>query len=239
MKKILLSVISIILLFASSCEKDNNDPKGTSNVNIINATVGGGAIKANVGAGTSFVYSKATDLAFGTSGVYGAYLGSNTIKIVSSTDTTKIVFNRTIDLQPISTLYIAGQTPNIDTLFRVEKSLPFIPVSLTNPDNSIYIRFVNLSPNSTPLNITIRSAATNEVTALGYKGISDFKKYDAQSTTPNYIFEVRDAATNTLRATLTLNTNNNRFKTIALIVKGLMGTTTGTDAFGLFQVNYI
>jgi len=35
------------------------------------------------------------------------------------------------------------------------------------------------------------------------------------------------------------NINNNRFKTIAHIVKGLMGTTTGTDASGLCQVNYI
>ena len=106
------------------------------------------------------------------------------------------------------------------------------------PDSSIYLRFVNLSPNSTPVKINIRSNSINEVADLGYKGVSDFKKYKALGATPNYIFEVRDVTSNAVLATYTLTVSSARFRTIAIVIKGLKGTSTGTDAFSLFQVNY-
>ncbi|SEB21728.1 hypothetical protein [Pedobacter hartonius] len=131
MKKILPSLMSAILLFSiCSCEKEKDDIKGTANINVINAAIGAGSIKVNPGAGNGFAYSKTADLAYGANAMYGAFTGSNTIKVVSSTDTTKTLFSRTIDLQPISTLYIAGQSPAIDTIFRVEKNLPYIQATV-------------------------------------------------------------------------------------------------------------
>lgn len=239
MKKNLLSVVSVILLFLSAaCEKDKDEIKATANIMVINAAVGAGSVRVNPGAGSGFAYSKASDLGYGSSAVFGAFRGTNNITVVSSTDTTKTLFSRSVNLTSISSLYLAGQTPTVDTLFRPESNLPYIQASVLNPDSSVYIRFVNLSPNSTPLNITIRSAAANEVSALAYKGISDFKKYASKTASTSYIFEVRDAATNTLRSTLTFNATTNRYKTLSLVIRGLMGTTTGTDAFGIFQVNY-
>jgi len=227
-----------IILLGSACERETYEIKSTSSVYVINAAVDNGPIRVNVGAGNGFSYSKATDLAFGTSNIYGAFSGGNKITVVNSLDTTKTVFNRTLNLEGVSTLYIAGQVPITDTIFQAEKNLPYISQgNINNPDNSFYLRFVNLSPNSNPLSINIKQSTVKETTSLGYKSISQFKKYEALTTTANYIFEITDPITNRLLATYTLNTGNNRFKTISLVIKGLVDGT-GVNAFGVFVVAY-
>lgn len=242
MKKILYSIISVILLFlGSACEKDNNVIRPTASVTVINAAVNNGSIRVNAGAGSGFAYAKATDVAYGTSAVYGAFTGSNTITAVSSTDSTKVLFNRTIDLTPISTLYIAGLSPTIDTIFRVENNLPYINASSTTPDNSVYVRLVNLSPNSGPLNVNLSTTPTvNEVAALPYKGISEFKKYAAPTTLASYIFEIREPGTNRLIVSYTLPLGTYRFKTVTLVIRGLntVPATTGANAFAVFPVSH-
>jgi len=239
MKKNFYAVISIAVLFlGSACKKDNVDYRSTANIYVVNATVDGGAIKVNPGAGKGFTYKTATDQVFGTGAVYGAFTGNTNITIVSSADTTKTIFNRTINLQPINTLYLAGQSPNIDTLYRVEKNFPYISQSQAtlNPDNSMYIRFVNLCPNSPAVNINIRNSTTNEATNLTYKGITDFVKYPALTTTPNYVFEVRNATDNSLITSVTVGVSASRFKTLSLIFKGAIGSTTASPS--VFQFNY-
>jgi len=223
MKKIVYSVISVILLFlGSACEKDDNEIKGTANITVINAAIGNGAIRVNPGLGGGFSYAKASDIAYGTSAGVGAFTGTNNITVVKTTDTTNILFQRSIALQPISTLYISGQAPAIDTMYRVESNFPYIQASKLDADNSVYIRFVNLSPNSAPLNVNIRSSVTNEVSGLAYKGITAFKKYDAPTTAASYIFEVRDAATNIVIFTYTLPLATFRYKTLSIVIGGLV-----------------
>lgn len=242
MRKIVYGVISVILLFLGwSCKKDNPDYKGTANIYVINASIGNGAVRVNPGAGSGFAYAKATDLAYNASSVYGAFTGSNTITVVSSTDTTKAFFSKTVDLKPANTIYLAGQAPTVDTLFRVEDNLPYIQAAVVSPDSSMYIRFVNLSPTSPAVKVLIKSGTTNEVDALPYKGISAFKKYPAKVTTASYIFEVRNATTNELMTSVTIAPNNNRFKTISLVMRGIyvVSPATTTTPFGILQVNYI
>jgi hypothetical protein len=108
-----LYAIPLMLAFAfTACEKDDNDPKPTANVTVINAAVDAGPIKVAGGAGNvPFPFSQATAIAYGTNGSFASFPGTNTITVVSSTDTTKTFFSRTLNLQPISTLYIAGQSP--------------------------------------------------------------------------------------------------------------------------------
>lgn len=161
----------------------------------------------------------------------------NSVQIVSATDTLKTIFIKSVYLGPISTVYVIGQSPALDTIFREEKNLPFINAGKVKTDSAAYIRFINLSPNSTPLNISIKLATTNDINRLGYKSITEFKKYPVKVSAGNYVFEVRDA-TNTLRTTITLAPNNIRHKALSIVLKGLMGTTSGTNAFGFFQINY-
>lgn len=220
MKKILYTVISVTL-FCLSCKKDSPKYFATSSINVVNAAVNGGPIKVNAGANSSFNYRSALNIAYNTYAVSSAFTGSNTITVVSAIDTTKTFFQRTVNLQPINTLYIFGQAPAIDTVFRVETNFPAINQSAPNPDNSMYVRFVNLSPTSSSVNVNIKSVTTNEVTALNYKGISDFIKYPALTTTPNYVFEFRDPATNVLLASSLVVPNNSRFKTMSVILTGI------------------
>lgn len=244
MKKILYGIISAMLLFSvSSCKKDKTTYNGTSSTYVINAAVGAGAVKVNLGGSNGFAYSRAPDLAYGASGLYSGFTGSNSINIVSSADTTKTIFNRTINLQAINTIFVAGQAPNIDTIYRAETNFPYINPTVNRPDSSMYVRFVNLSPNSPPLNINIQSAPTNETTALPYKGITAYKKYAA--LTKNYTFEIRDPALDPSKTspltTFTLSTSNTRYKTTTLVIKGLVPvdpTNPGPTPISVLQVNY-
>ncbi|MES2458462.1 MAG: hypothetical protein V4594_23105 [Bacteroidota bacterium] len=235
-KKILISYIFAIL-FAMACKKDDPKYYATTNLNVVNAAVGAGGIKVNSGISSGFLWSKTASVAYGASALYGATPETHTIIVVPASDTTKVLFNKTFKMQPINTLYFAGQYPNIDTLFRVEHNLPVVSVGAV-PDDSMYIRFVNLSPNSPSLSINLKAVTSKEINALDYKSISEFKKYSALATTSNYVFEVRNATTNLILTSFTVNVSNNRYRTLALVIKGLVGAS-GADALSVFQVSYI
>jgi hypothetical protein len=87
-------------------------------------------------------------------------------------------------------LFITGEdTTNPDFLF-VQDTLTVIR------DSSVGIRFVNLSTASNPISINLEGNANgSEVGNLPYKGITSFKPYINNSTTIDYLFVVRDAAT--------------------------------------------
>ena len=163
------------------------------------------------------------------------------LKVVATADTTTFLVNTNLNLSsPMYTMYIAGQSPTIDTLFREEKNYPFIRQDRTPPssDSVVNLRFVNLSPNSTPVKIKIAGATTNEVDNLPYKGITDFKAYVAKLTPTSYAFQVRDAVTDALLVSYTFSaTSTNRFTHVALIFKGLVGGT-GANVLSISAINY-
>jgi hypothetical protein len=236
----------VLLLFACclfSCKKNTESIKTSSSINVINAAVDIAAIKINPGV-SDFSYVKTTDVVnFGASKFYFAELGQHYIIAVSNLDTTKVLFNGSYDMQPgFYTMYLAGQAPNIDTMFKKETGMPFIKTDVSTPDPADYVtnvRFVNLSPNSPALKINIKNSSSNEVENFGYKSIGSWKGYGNSATgTTNYIFEVRNAETNAILLTYTFGaTTTNRFKNVALVIKGLVGGT-GTNAFGIFSANY-
>lgn len=242
-------IILSMLLFTAACKKDAYEPRASADVFVINTAVDAGALKVNAGADGSFLYRKAIDLTYGTYSAYGAFTGSNTVTVVRSADTTKALFTRSVDLKPISTLYITGQYPNVETVYQAENNFPFISSNGISPDNSVYIRFANMSPNASSVNIKIQSAATNIATALPYKGVSDFVKYAAAPAiaaigttpavpaTPDYVFQVTDAATNVVLGTFTVSPGNVRYKTISIVLRGLVNGT-GANTFGILQVSY-
>jgi hypothetical protein len=87
-------------------------------------------------------------------------------------------------------LFITGaDTTSPDFLF-VQDVLPVIK------DSAVGIRFVNLSTGSNPMSINLEgSSIGSEVSNLAYKGITSFQQYVNNSTTVDYFFVVRDAAT--------------------------------------------
>ncbi len=234
-------ILIISVLSITACKKDKSDKLQITTFSVVNAAVDMPAIKVNVG-GVAMNYASAPQIAYGTAAMYYAPRASTLVKILSTADTVNPLVNSSIDFKSgVYSVYLVGQLPTIETIIKEETNFPFIRQDITPPssDSVVNVRFVNLSPNSVPVKIKVASAATNEIDNLPYKGISDFKIYTAKLTTTTYSFQIRDAATDALITTYTFTTNaTNRFKSVALVIKGLQGTATGTNAFGVFAVNY-
>ena len=244
------TILYMLLLFGlalGACKKDGNLETNArvATINVINAVTDGGAIKVNASGKAIGWGNIPVGVNYGAGKLfYGNTSNGVLIKAVLTTDTNKLFFDGIRNLQSrIYSLYLSGSSTAPDSLFKEEQNYPYIALdkaSYTGSDSVVNIRFVNLSANSTPLKINIRSSTVNEVESLKYKDIGNWKAYPSKTTaTTNYIFEVRDAASGTLFTTYTFGaTATNRFKNVALVIRGLLGTTSGGNAFGVSAVNY-
>lgn len=241
MKKIIQLGICCLMLFGSCKKGKETFTDNNSAVMVINGTVDVAAIQVKQN-NNPIVYSTAPKINYGTGAFRYFKAGDNNFKVVNAIDSTKFILDKPVRLNyKLYSLYLIGQSPNLDTLLREEGGFPFVPVDkiTTGTDSIINIRFVNLSPNSAPVKINIKGNTNNEVAALAYKGITGFKAYSAKPANVSYIFEVRDAVSGIMLSSYTLNiTTTNRFRNVALVIRGLSGTTTGTNAFNVSAINY-
>lgn len=231
------------MICLAGCKESNEDvTRNVATIQVINAVVDVPVVKVNPSGGKYSFKRTLDSVNYSSNKFYYASTGGAIITAVTSIDTTKLLFNHMVNFKSaIYTMYITGTNATVDTIFREEINFPFISQSkmFTAADSVVNVRFVNLSANSTPLKIKIVNAATNEIDNLPYRTIGNWKAYPAKLTSTAYAFQVRDVATDALLATFNLTANAaNRFKNVALIIKGLQGTTTGTNAFGVFAVNY-
>lgn len=242
MHKLTTTSLLSFLLFAS-CKKTEHEIRTAATINVINTAIDVPGIKVNPSGGPFVYVGNADSVKFGANKFYFSPTNGSVITAVALADTSRRLINMSVNLKSaIYSLYVAGTSTAVDTMFREETNFPFISMNkvFTTADSVVNVRFVNLSPNSVPVKVKIASLSTNEVDNLPYKGFSDWKAYKAGPTaTTTYSFQVRDVATDALLTTFSFSaTSTNRFKNVSLIIKGLQGTTTGTNAFGIFAVNY-
>jgi hypothetical protein len=226
-------LISTVLL---SCSKQSATP--TASLNLINAVPGSASLVTNFNGGSPIVwYKNALKLVYGTSNNTNlalTYQGDQKLAIYSYPDTTDHstpLFNLDLPLQPgkIHTLFLTGTLTQPDTLFTTDV-IPYYPAT----DSSMGIRFVNLSPGSSPVSINIAGMPNgSEVGSLAYKGITGFKKYPATAASASkYPVEFRDAATGTLLGSFDvtgingLAGNTRRFRNFTLAFMGLPADPT-------------
>lgn len=226
-----------------ACKNSEGDLVRTAaTVQVIHAVVDVPTVKVNPSGGRYSFKSTTDSVKFGTNKFYFSPTGGSVVTAVTSPDSTKVLFRRNVNLKSaIYTLYLAGTAASPDTLFREEVNFPFISMNkmFTVADSIVNVRFVNLSPNSTPVKIKIANTAGNEVESLPYKTVGSWKAYPAKLTSTVYAFQVRSVADDALLASFNLTANAaNRFKNVTLVIKGLQGTTSGVNAFGIQQVNY-
>lgn len=123
----------------------------------------------------------------------------------------------------IGSLFVSGTTAVPDTLF-VKDAPVFFPVA----DSSMGIRFLNLSADKTIVSVNLMGQANgSEAGNLSYKGVTDFKRYPANPSIQQYVFEFRDASDGKLLATSTINSpgatgsaNAWRYRNFTLVYKG-------------------
>jgi hypothetical protein len=109
-----------------------------------------------------------------------------------------------------------GDTISVDTLFTTDV-VPYYP-----PGDSVAgLRFINLTQNSLPMAVNIQGAppSQTEFVNLGYKQVSAFKSYSANSGVPGYYtFEIRAQASDSLLLTYTWNYQV--FKNQTIVIAG-------------------
>jgi hypothetical protein len=236
----LLIAYSIIFLF--SCKKSDADHQNeAASITVINAITDAGAIKINNTGRTIFWSANSEQIVYGARGFYFAAVGSKQFVAVPTTDTTKILLNKSFNFERrVYTLYLAGTKVEPDTLFKVELNYPFIRTDVTAPpsaDSVVNMRFVNLALGSPALKIT--TATSNEVDNLPYKGIGAWKRYDAKLAATTYSFQIRRLDNDVLITTYNFSvTASNRFRNVTLLIRGIFGTTAGTAPFGVVPINY-
>ena len=238
--KLFCTIMLSMLIAFSSCKKDESALIANVDVRVINTAIGT-AVKVDPGRAVD--YSTQTPISYGGNRLYMLERKVVPFQVVNATDNTVKFYDQTINISSgIYSVFVAGQGTTIETIVKEEKDFPFIDFTNKIPvkaDSVVNVRFINLSPNSIPVKIKITTAAGNEVDNLPFKTIGNWKKYTATASSTVYAFQVREAATDTLLASFNFTANStNRFKNVSLIIKGLQGTTTGVNAYGMFAVNY-
>jgi hypothetical protein len=232
-------ILPIIGLALSSCEKDEEVIEVAS-VNVINAAVNSVVVKVNY-LGTPVIWSSYTGTAgtvsFSANKMYTLPAGSNVpLTIVPTNDTLTPIYNSNLSLNAydLYSLYLAGQAPTYETVL-IKENIP-----QRYQDSIIGFRFINLSPNSPAVSVSLSTTPTvTEFADVSYKQSTEFKTYPAKKVTTSYVFQVKNAATGALITTYThsLTATPGRFWNVTLVLKGLVGTTTGTNAIGIQRVN--
>jgi hypothetical protein len=193
-----------VVSFWTSCSKiDYQTPTySVASLNVVNVLPNSAPLILVQGSISSAIgqFLNIDPLYYATNAVLTAPSGSEPFYAVQSNIDTATVgskgsdfmFNGVLNFKAggLYSLFITGaDTTTPDFLF-VQDVLPVIK------DSSVGIRFVNLSTGSNPISINLEGSSNgSEVANLAYKGITGFKEYVNNSTTTDYLFVVRDAAT--------------------------------------------
>lgn len=226
------------------CKEEKATPEEIGTVLTINAITDAGPIKVNPTSKAKAWSSLFLQTAYPAGTLYYAATGNANFTIARVSDTTKTLFNRSFGLKPkMYTLYLSGTVAAPDTMLREEVNYPNIITAGAGippiADSVVNVRLVNLSANSPALKVKLSTATNNEVDNLTYKGITAFKAYPARQTSTTYSFQIRRVDDDALVTTFNFSaTSANRFKNVALVIRGVFGTTTGTAPFGVTAINY-
>jgi len=210
MKRLLTNLAVASILLAGCAKSSVNPPSTAAALSFVNATVGSPPLIAHFSNNTKITYSTfstSNRINYGGSNLYAPVSGTVGLSLVEATDTTQNLFSGNLNLQNnnVYSLYLTGTAASPDTVF-IHENLPHYGVA----DSVAGIRFVNLSPGSSPISVDIQGQANgSEVASLTYKSHTAFKTYKADHTVTSYIFEFRDAGTGNLLATYTMSGVNN------------------------------
>jgi Domain of unknown function (DUF4397) len=235
LKNLEMKTISYIILilftgaFINSCKK-NDQPKPTvATLNIVNATLDAPNMALNFSP-TGFRYGQNQTFVPDGSGLeLGVASGASVVNLISSKDTSHTLYHGNLNLVSgkIYSLYVAGQAPDYQTVL-MEDHLPVYA------DSTAGVRFISLSPDSPPLNISLQGNPGSDFSGMAYKTISDFKKYTATSgvvINGGYTFNVTDQSGNVLTTFNWVPRVFNRSNTLVITGSYNSGTVS------VFQVN--
>ena len=228
-----------VFICMCACHKSTTEVAPAS-LNIINAIADSQAVIPILNADQPTNYFvNAEAISYTNAHLYSPPSGSTFINIAQITDTVQVspkfdLFSGTFNLLPgaIYSLFLTGDTTALDTMFVRDNIPPYYTDSLAG------VRFVNLSPGSLPISITIEGnpSSQTEFSGVGYKSITSFKTYAANNSVANssYLFVVRDQATGDSLASYSWSYT--LFKNNTLIISG-SESSSSTTPLQVFQMN--
>lgn len=222
-----------ILLFAS-CKKDTPKFSPLASLNVADAVIGGGNVKLNTNTRDSATINSYK--------LFQLNAGNNIgIRLYPTNNLVTSYYNQSQEIVNggIYSLFLTGTSAMPEAVFVKDEIPPF------SQDSIIRVRVINCSPNSTAISVSLASApATNIFSDLTYKNLTVFNTLPLKTTVPagTNSFQIKNSggtvlATYTLPATGIISVTSSRFKCITLVIKGLIGTTTGANAFGVYAMS--
>lgn len=188
----------------NSCQKTTTAPEvsGVSSLTIFNGVPGSTPVIPVIGTSSAINWFASAQLDYlGGYTEYSPLAGLDTVYVVQDNgDTSNInpkngnlLFYNALNLKKLGiySLFLCGyDTSSPDFVFNKD-TLPEYRVT----DSVMGIRFVNLLAGAPPISVNLEGAPNgSEVGSLLYKGLSRFKPYVNNSTTVDYQFIIRDAA---------------------------------------------
>jgi hypothetical protein len=245
----------VVIQSTIACKKETKLFDACS-VTVVNAIVGSNPIITDFNQvhPIATYYATATQINYSSFYQFSMRSGSYSFVAYQTTDTLTSIYNvanheKEFDFLPkgIYTIFLCGQvTPILKSeAVIVSENIP----AYSSTDSVMGIRFINLSPGSDPVNVTLSTSTNiNEVSNLVYKNISIFKSYSTTAAINSYTFQFRDPITNSIITSITLSginngtgsntsSNNYRFRNFTLVLKGISGGL-GSNAQSAFLVNH-
>ncbi|KLT63959.1 DUF4397 domain-containing protein [Pedobacter sp. BMA] len=235
MKSYIIYISIITALFLQGCKKDGPTFTPLASLNVADAVVAGKNVKLN-----SNVRDSATLYGYK---LFQVLAGETQIMLYPTNNPGKPYYQQTHATVNggIYSLFLVGPATSPEGIFVKDEIPPY------SQDSILRVRVVNCSLNSEPLNVTLGSSTgVNLFNNIAYKSVTSFGDIDLKTrlAAGGNVFQVRNAAgtiltSYTLPATGTISVASSRFKNITLVVKGLFGVTSGSDAFGIYAMaNY-
>jgi hypothetical protein len=232
------------LLILGACKKNEVEQKNLATLNVIN-----GIIQRNVmlktngsinNSGANSSNSRQNRVSYGAGAFFYMEAKNTSIDFLDFIDSSSL-FSKNLDLTEgkIYTVLLAGIAPNDEAVIIDDTNMPYVNLSTTPSEaDSIYnIRFVNLAPDLTNIDVRIQGAATNEVSGLAYKAASVWKTYPAKiASGSSRRFEFVENGV--LRGSANIPFSSVRFKNIALVLRGLKTPASGQPGLGVSIVAY-
>ena len=214
-------LIAVLLITVNSCKKSAVELAPLASLNVTNAVVGGTTAKFG---------SRVQTISNNNYTQYGLVAGTNDLYIFPSTDSLNPYYNEakfSVNEGEVHSLFLTG-SPGAVEVVKIKETIPY------RTDSTAGIRFINLAPNKSSLDITLSTTpSVSEVAALNYKSYTDFKTYVGLYNS-TYTFQVRDAASPTVvLATFALTAAQvPRFANITLVIR-----QNGATGVSVFRVN--
>ena len=224
------TIIALLLSFnlLSACRKQAPETNEAATLTVVNTIVEGQPLKLNT---NNQVINN------NVSANVGLLPGENNIYAFPINDSLHPYYTSSkfgVQGGDIYTLFLCGSVTNPEGILLKESIARY-------SDSIMGVRFINLSPGSPAVNLVLStSPSILEFTNIQYKQATEFRTYPTTKIKNTYTFQVKRADNGALISSITLTgtslaTGLPRFKTITIVLRGLVG---GTPSAGITRVNH-